>query len=126
MSAWVSCALMYAFTHLPLQIYTYAPLLMQYFTSFHVAVMCFTGNEMLPKTDFELVLASILILLAYIINGNIFGTMAVLVGVMNKKSNQYTKQIVDANLSMAKIMLPADLSVRIRDYLVATQSKADQ
>lgn len=83
---------------------------MQYFTSFHVAVMCFTGNEMVPKTNFELALASFLILLAYIINGNIFGTMAVLVSVMTKKSNEYTKQIDEANLSMDKIMLPQDLA----------------
>jgi hypothetical protein len=80
--------------------------MMQYFTSFHVAVMCFTGNEMFPKTNFELAFSSLLILFAYIINGNIFGTMAVLVSVMNKKTNEYTKQIDEANLSMDKIMLP--------------------
>lgn len=99
---------------------------MQYFTTFHMAVMCFTGNEMFPKTNYELALASFMILFAYIINGNIFGTMAVLVGVMNKKSSEYTKQIDEANFSMDKIMLPKDLADNIRDYLVTTQSKADQ
>jgi hypothetical protein len=52
--------------------------------------------------------------------------MAVLVGVMNKKSNIYTRQIDEANLSMENIMLPKDLTADIRDYLIASQSKADQ
>lgn len=62
--------------------------------------MCFTGNEMFPRTQFELALAAFIILLAYIINGNIFGQMAVLVAIINKKSNEYTKQIDNANTSM--------------------------
>ena len=55
---------------------------------------------MFPRTQFELALAAFIILLAYIINGNIFGQMAVLVAIINKKSNEYTKQIDNANTSM--------------------------
>jgi hypothetical protein len=48
----------------------------RYWTCFHVAVMCFTGNEMYSRTDFELALASFFILNAYLVNGTLFGQMA--------------------------------------------------
>lgn len=78
----------------------------QYFTCFHVSVMCFTGNEMHPRTVFELVLASFFIILAYNINGTIFGQMAVLVAVINRRDNEYTNKIDSVNLAMQNIMLP--------------------
>ena len=62
----------------------------KYWTNFHVAVMCFTGNEMFPKGNFHMAFGSVLILIAYIINGNIFGQMAILIRIINKKSNYYT------------------------------------
>ena len=65
-------------------------------------------------------LASFLILLAYIINGNIFGEMAVLIQVLNKKSDSFTQEIDNATSAMEKIMLPEDLSADIRNYLVLT------
>jgi len=64
---------------------------MQYFTSFHVAVMCFTGNEMFPKTNFELAFASYLIFQAYLTNAYLFGEMAVLVRVIIRKERLYSK-----------------------------------
>ena len=90
-----------------------------------MAVMCFTGNEMFPRTNFEIALASFLILNAYLINGTIFGQMAELIKVINKNSNMYTKQIDNANTAMGKIMLPQKLHKDIREYLVASQSKMD-
>lgn len=47
--------------------------MMRYFTAFHVAVMLFTGNEMFPKTNFELAFSSYLIFQAYLINAYLFG-----------------------------------------------------
>lgn len=82
--------------------------------------MCFTGNEMHPRTILELILASFFIILAYIINGTIFGEMAVLIGVINRKDNEYTRNIDSINLSMKNIMLPLDLSNDIRSYVVLT------
>ncbi len=82
--------------------------------------MCFTGNEMHPRTIFELILASFFIILAYIINGTIFGEMAVLIAVINRKDNEYTRNIDSINLAMKNIMLPLDLSYDIRNYVVLT------
>jgi hypothetical protein len=87
--------------------------------------MCFTGNEMHPRTVFELVLASFFIILAYNINGTIFGQMAVLVAVINRRDNEYTNNIDSVNLAMQNIMLPLDLAKEIRDYVVMTQNKMD-
>lgn len=87
--------------------------------------MCFTGNEMHPRTVFELVLASFFIILAYNINGTIFGQMAVLVAIINRRDNEYTNNIDSVNLAMHNIMLPLNLAKEIRDYVVMTQNKMD-
>ncbi len=58
-------------------------------------------------------------------NGNIFGEMAVLIQIITKKSNEYTRTIDSANTAMQKIMLPKDLTLEIRNYLIHTQSKMD-
>jgi hypothetical protein len=66
------------------------------------------------------VLACFFIILAYIINGTIFGEMAVLVAVINRKDNEYTNNIDSVNLAMQNIMLPIDLTEEIRNYVVLT------
>ena len=62
--------------------------------------MCFTGNEMHPRTIIELILASFFIILAYNINGTIFGQMAVLVAAIQRRDNEYTNNIDNVNLAM--------------------------
>ena len=51
--------------------------------------MTLTGNEMGPRTDFEIILASFMILMAYLANANIFGQMAALVQAINKRKNYF-------------------------------------
>jgi hypothetical protein len=109
----------------PLQIYTSDGHLMQYFTSFHVAVMCFTGNEMFPKTNFELALASFFIFIAYMTNAYLFGEMAVLVRIIIRKERYYSKQLDESNRAMENILMPKVIQEQIHDYLKHNQSKAD-
>jgi hypothetical protein len=72
--------------------------------------MTFTGNEMFPRTNILLGLAS------YVVNGNLFGQMAVIIRTINKKGQLHSK-IVDLNHSiMEKIKLPRDLSNEIKTY----------
>jgi hypothetical protein len=78
--------------------------------------MTFTGNEMFPRTNILLGLASFIIILSYVVNGNLFGQMAVIIRTINKKGQLHSK-IVDLNHSiMEKIKLPRDLSNEIKTY----------
>lgn len=54
-------------------IYIKGSIMERYWTSFHVAVMCFTGNEMYSRTNFELAVSTFFILNAYLVNGTLFG-----------------------------------------------------
>jgi hypothetical protein len=45
-----------------------------------------TGNEMGPRTIFELVLVCFIMVFGAILNANIFGEMAVLVHFINKRN----------------------------------------
>ncbi len=79
---------------------------MQYFTAFHVAVMTFTGNEMYPRSSILLAVASFIILLSYVVNGNLFGEMAVLIRTINKKTRERNKNYERTEAVMKKIALP--------------------
>lgn len=50
------------------------------------SVMLFGVNEMAPRSTFELFFSSVIMLISAMVNANIFGTMAVLVIEMNKKT----------------------------------------
>ena len=49
--------------------------------------MFFTGNDQLPITSVQMFFASLFILLSYLVNGSIFGYMAVLLRLMFKREN---------------------------------------
>ena len=51
--------------------------------------MIITSNEMAPKTNKELVVASILMVFSSMISANLFGKMAVLSREMNKKTIKF-------------------------------------
>ena len=63
-----------------------ADLSKQYFTCMHYSVLMLTGNEMGPRTDFENFLCALYIIMGALISANIFGEMAVLVQMINRKS----------------------------------------
>ncbi len=73
-----------------------------------------------PRTVFELVLKSFFIIIAYIINETIFSQMAVLVAVIIRRDNEYTKKIDSVNLAIQNIMLQGDLTKEIREYVSMT------
>ena len=58
----------------------------QYITSFYYAVLLLTGNEMGPRTNLEAAVTSMIILVGYLLNANIFGEVAVLVQTIKRKT----------------------------------------
>jgi hypothetical protein len=55
-----------------------------------------------------------------------FGRVAVLVQMSNRKSQWFQHQIDNANTSMRNMKIPKYLEERIRDYLIYTQATQDQ
>ncbi len=70
-------------------------------------------------------MATSLILLAYLFNGQIFAEMAVLVVAMNHKEKLRLQQIDDISKCINRISLTRELSNDIRDYIWGTQVKQD-
>jgi hypothetical protein len=73
----------------------------------------------------EFILATSLILLAYLFNGQIFAEMATLVVAMNHKEKVRLHHIEDISKCIDKIGLKRELSKDIRDYIWGTQVKHD-
>lgn len=61
----------------------------KYFLSMYHAVLMLGGNEMGPRTHFEMGFVAFVMLAGAIINANIFGEMAVLVQMINRKSTKF-------------------------------------
>ncbi len=78
-----------------------------------------------PRTDFENGFVGMIMLLGAVINANIFGEMAVLVMMINRKNQWFQEQIDSANTAMSNIRLASELQNEIRDYLIMTQSTLD-
>jgi hypothetical protein len=71
--------------------------------------MTFTGNEMHPKTDFQLAIGSLFIFMAYITNAYLFSEMAVMVRAINSKWNKHSRELDKSNKAMENIKMPLDL-----------------
>ena len=82
-----------------------------------------TGTDVHPMTQFEFILVTSLILVAYLFNGQIFAEMAVLVEAMNHKEKLRLHHIDDMCKCIDKIIFTRDLSKDIRDYIWGTQVK---
>jgi len=61
----------------------------KYFLSMYYAVLMLGGNEMGPRTNFELGFVGYIMLAGAIINANIFGEMAVLVQMIKRKDQWF-------------------------------------
>jgi hypothetical protein len=61
----------------------------KYLMSLYNAVLLLGGNEIGPRTWYEAVFVTFIMLLSAIINANIFGEMAVLVELISRKSSKF-------------------------------------
>ena len=98
----------------------------QYWVSVYHAVLLFGVNEMASRTDFELFFSSFIMLFSAMVNANIFGTMAVLVQDLNKKTVKFSSQIDTATTAMSNMRLPFFLQSRVSEFLHFTQGTQDQ
>ena len=94
----------------------------QYWISFYTAVLLLTGNEVSPRTEAETFVVIGCLILGAIINGNILGNMAVLLGSMNRRATLFQEKFDTANTAMKNMFLSEELQKKVITYLMYTQS----
>jgi len=61
----------------------------KYFITFYCAITFIAGNEVGPKRLIEIVLISVILTFDLIVAGNIFGNVAVLVSISNRRFQEF-------------------------------------
>jgi hypothetical protein len=107
-------------------LYTSDSLSYQYITTLHTALMFFTGNDQLPITSLQMSFASLLILLSYLVNGSIFGYMAVLLRLMFKRGNTEQEHKEATTKVMRKVIGTRQMHEEITRYERQASSKREQ
>jgi hypothetical protein len=98
----------------------------KYLSSMYHAVMLFGINEMASRTTFVIVSSCFIMLFSAIINANIIGQVAVLIGDISRKSVKFTGQIDSSNTAMSNMGLCGPVKHKVRMYLLNTQATQDQ
>ena len=83
------------------------------------------GNEVGPRANLEILLSSIILIIDLIISGNIFGSVAVLVQMRNRKANELQDQVDIAYTSMQNMKIPVNLQHKVKDFITHTQATWD-
>jgi hypothetical protein len=78
----------------------------QYLISLYHAVLMLGSNEIGPVNTEEMAFCVAGLIMTSLINAQIFGEMAVLITVMQKKKTNYQEKLDAANNAMAKIGIP--------------------
>lgn len=101
-------------------------LISQFITCFYTSVLIIGGNEIDPRTKLELLFASFILIVSAIINAHIFGSLAVIIQELNKKSARFYEKLDIANTTMKKLKLPTEIQKRVINYIIYTQSGFDK
>jgi hypothetical protein len=78
--------------------------------------MYFRGNDQLAVTSSQLFFATVFIILSYLVNGSIFGYMAVLLRLMYKRGNAEQDHKDNTSKIMNKVVLSNELQDSITRY----------
>lgn len=96
--------------------------LYQYSTAIYHAVLMLGGNDIGPRDSLQLLFVTGMLLLAAIINANIFGNMTMLLQEMNRKTEKFHAKMDHASETMNHLKLPKSLQEEIKTFLTYTQS----
>ena len=95
------------------------PLSYQYCFSVWHSVMILDGADMVPATDDQAIVVSILVILAEFVRANILGTIGVVITAINLKSTKFAEQIEFATSTMKTMKIATPLKNKILEYLTS-------
>ena len=93
--------------------------------SIYHAVLMLGGNDIGPRGEFQLSFVTFILIMAAIINANIFGNIAVLIQSLNRKAANFQEKMEYASETMKNIKLPESIQDSVKSYLTYTQSTLD-
>lgn len=92
----------------------------QYMMVVYYMIACMGGNELGPRNPLECIIIVVLMLMAALINANLFGEMAFLATIISKKSTIYQGKVDTANTAMKNIHMDDESSGKVRMYFLFT------
>jgi hypothetical protein len=94
----------------------------QYLMGLYHSVLVPTGNDVGPRSSFQLLVISLFITLGAIINANMFGEFAVLLAALNRKATLFQEKIDIANTAMKNMNLPEHIQGKVIGFLRYTNT----
>ncbi|CDW74307.1 UNKNOWN [Stylonychia lemnae] len=101
-------------------------ILMKYCTVLYYGVLMYLINETAPTVLYERQFVQIVAVFSVIVNTNIFGTITVLVGELNKKQVQFQEQHDAASTAMSNLQLPLDIQLEVKRHMVINELTKDE
>lgn len=101
-------------------------LMSQFITMFYTGVLLLNGNEIGPRNPLEFIFVSIVLVFSAVINAHIFGSLAVIIQELNKKSASFYEKLDIANTTMKNLKLPKETQKRVINYIIYTQNGLDK
>jgi ABC-type microcin C transport system permease subunit YejB len=89
----------------------------KYAVCFYYAMLLVVGNEAAPTNNNQMIYASMIILIGYIVTAFIFGNMAALMANLNRKDSQFQEIIDFVSSTMRSIKLPENMQDDVLKYL---------
>lgn len=83
------------------------------------------GNDVGPRGNLQLAFVTIMLIMAAIINANIFGNIAVLIQSLNRKAANFQEKMEYASETMKNLKMPEEIQDEVKSYLTYTQSTLD-
>ena len=83
------------------------------------------GNDVGPRGEFQLLFVASMLLLAAIINANIFGNITILIQSLNRKAANFQEKMDYAGETMKNMKIPEKLQDAVKSYLTYTQTTQD-
>ena len=83
------------------------------------------GNDVGPRDTFQLLFVAAVLVLAAIINANIFGNIALLLQSMNLKSTKFQEKMEEVHEIMKNIRITDKLQDEIKTYITHTHTTLD-
>ena len=97
----------------------------QYTVVFYYAILLIVGNESAPISAAQTLFSSLIVMIGAISTAFIFGNMAALMAVINKKDSRFQEQIDFVSTTMRSIKLPESIQNQVIEYLMHCQESPD-
>ena len=90
----------------------------KYLCALYTSLMFLGGNEMGPRTNFEMIMCALILIVLAIFNAWLFGDMAVLSETSGRKQASFQQQIDIANTAMKQMDLPPKFQTKVQEFLI--------